>query len=76
MAIDPTEAVLEAIAADLDRLLCARSLTQKAAYQAAGIGENTLNRLLRAHDARVTTLVRLAESLGCEVRVTFHVKRD
>lgn len=73
---DHSRVVLEQVAADLDRLLCARSLTQKAAYQAAGIGENTLNRLLRAHDARVTTLVRLAESLGCEVRVTFHVKRD
>jgi transcriptional regulator with XRE-family HTH domain len=59
--------VLEQLAADLDALMSARGLTQEAVHRRARVGENTISRLLRARDCRVSTLVRIGQSLGVDV---------
>lgn len=67
--------LLAQVATDLDRLMCARSLTQKALYQSAGVGEGTVSRLLRARDCRVSTLVQVGAALGVEVQILFRLKQ-
>jgi transcriptional regulator with XRE-family HTH domain len=59
--------VLEQLAADLDALMTARGLTQDAVHRRAHVGENTVSRILRARDCRVSTLVRVGQSLGVDV---------
>ncbi len=71
-----TERILEQLARDLDRLRLSNSLTQKALYEATSprVSEGTISRILRARDCRISTLSRVGDALGVEVRVVFRRK--
>jgi DNA-binding Xre family transcriptional regulator len=53
----------------LDAVMTRRGVSMAALAARGGPHENTISRILRAHDTRLSTLVTLAAALGCEVRV-------
>lgn len=69
--------LLAQLATDLDRLMCARSLTQSDVYrQSHGrVTQTTISRMLQARNVRLSTLLAVADAMGVRLSITFHEER-
>lgn len=64
--------LLAQVATDLDRLMCARSLTQDGLAVSSGVCRVTVNQILKTvREPRVGTLHRMARAMGYRVEVRF-----
>lgn len=65
-----TDDTLESITAQLDRLMRRQRLTQKRVAERSGLAPNTISRVLRARDTRISTLIQIASTIGAGVQIT------
>jgi len=78
MADTAADAVLCAIAAQLDEIMAQQALTQAEVYLRSGgrVAPMSVSRVLRARNHQISTLVDLFDGLGYRVRVVVEQKRE
>lgn len=69
---DP-ESVIGRLAHRIDRVLQAKGW-KRSAFAHGKVSSNTVRRVLRGKDARLSTLIALADALECELVVDFKPK--
>jgi predicted transcriptional regulator len=58
-------------ATQLDRLMCANSISQRQLYRTSNVHFNCINRVLQGSvDCRISTFFQLVQAAGWEIRIT------